>query len=503
VVVALALRVPLMTATDLWLDEAAGAIDALMPLREIPSLLPHDGLPPQRYVASHPPLYYLVVKAAFAVLGVSGFAARAVSVLAALLLVIVMARAAPRGVTQGGALVAGLVMAVHPLSLYYGVEAKYCVMQWLLTALVLTGLARATARGLALAAIAQVALLYTQNLGVLLAPCWLVALLFETGRARLHVVTAGAVAFGAWLPWALFVVPAQLRVQSGGDNFKAVLLNDTGHIERLLISARSLAGAPPFPEWMRTLAWVEARPWTWLALALLAAVALTIVEAVRGLRAIATGDEAHARTRTTALLLCALASTWLALWLIDFVAPLFLPARYETPALVPLVWLAVLAWRSTTGRAFLATAMVGLVTGAASFVAQPESHRQRELLGDLGAQGAQADDVVVAGLAWAPLQMAAIDALGFGTQLRPFPAALRQSAGEPATIRADAAAIDEEASALAAGRAGRTTFVVAAPNDRSLFDALDRAFTAAGCAGVQSTARQHALARYACPPVRP
>lgn len=516
VIVAVALRVPLIGATDLWLDEAATAIDTQIPLSEVPSLLPRDGQPPQRYVAGHPPLYYLVVSAAAGPFGPSGVVTRAVSTALALLLVLLVIFYSPPSLASWKRARFGcaLVIAVHPLALYYGVEAKMYGMQWLLTACVIAALTRATmtttepgtqstqgstqsstqssiqTRALLIAGVAQAALLYTHNFGVLLAPCWFVALWQTRSPATrplmLRVFLTGLASVLAWLPWAIVALPAQLNVQSQGVNFKRSMLADVGHGERLVDSALALSGVPPFPEWLRNLAWVDGRPITLLSIALLI---LAIAGAIVGLRA----PDANLR-KATALLIAGAASTWIGLWLLDFASPLFFPGRYETPALVPLIWLASVpmvakprdAWMVLALQGAAIAGIVGLAVGGVSFTLQPESHRFRDTVHALQRAGATGDDVVVAGFAWGPLQVAAWDAFprradGSAVELAAFPAALATSAGEATTLKAGVD-LEREAKAFAATAAGRRrTFLVGLLTDRQFAVPLVEAFLARGC----------------------
>lgn len=78
--VALALRVARLEATDLWLDEACSVHYATLPWSELWSAFDTE---------IHPPLYYLALRAWIVVFGAGAVAVRSLSLLASLGLLIV------------------------------------------------------------------------------------------------------------------------------------------------------------------------------------------------------------------------------------------------------------------------------------------------------------------------------------------------------------------------------------------------------------------------------
>jgi len=217
VVAGLALRV--LTASDLWLDEALTVNIARLPLGEIPGALRHDGAPP---------LYYWVLHVWMTVFGSSDLAVRSLSgVASALTLPVVWVVGRRMGGTRA-AWGAAIVLAVNPFAIRYATETRMYALVALEAALGLLAALRAyerpTASRLAWVVAAAAALLYTHYWGLYLLVAAGAVLLVRvwrrpqpsplggvarvgTWRERLlapegRLLAALAVGGLAWVPWA-------------------------------------------------------------------------------------------------------------------------------------------------------------------------------------------------------------------------------------------------------------------------------------------------------------
>ena len=206
----LVLRV--LTASDLWLDEALSVNLARLPLADIPGALERDGAPP---------LYYVLLHVWMAVFGDGDLAVRSLSGLASALTIPAVWFAARRLGGTRAAWGAAVVLAVNPFAIRYGTEARMYALVALEAALGLLAALRAyerpTPRRLALVALATAVVLYTHYWGIYLvagagllllvravrqptptpAGTWRDRLLGPDGR----LLAALAVGAAAWAPW--------------------------------------------------------------------------------------------------------------------------------------------------------------------------------------------------------------------------------------------------------------------------------------------------------------
>ncbi len=208
VLAGLVLRV--LTASDLWLDEALTVNIAKLPLTEIPGALRRDGAPP---------LYYWVLHGWMAVFGDGDLAVRSLSGIASALTLPVVWLVGDRLGGRRAAWGSVVVLAVNPFAIRYATEARMYALVALQSALALLAALwayeRATAPRLALVAVATAAVLYTHYWGIYLVAASGVLLLIRAWRRpdrpprwrdRLRgrdgrLLAAIAVGGAAWAPW--------------------------------------------------------------------------------------------------------------------------------------------------------------------------------------------------------------------------------------------------------------------------------------------------------------
>jgi len=204
-VAGLALR--LLTASDLWLDEALTVNIARLPLGDIPAALGHDGAPP---------LYYWMLHLWMAAFGDGDLAVRSLSGVASVLTVPVVWLVGRRLGGRRAAFGAAFVLAVNPFAIRYGTEARMYALVALEAALGLLAGLRAYERPsmarLAWLGVATAAILYTHYWGIYLlaasgavlvarawrrSPLWRERLRGSEGRLLAALALGGA----AWTPW--------------------------------------------------------------------------------------------------------------------------------------------------------------------------------------------------------------------------------------------------------------------------------------------------------------
>jgi len=202
-VLAAALRFFRIDAQSLWYDEG---ISAFQLTRSYPDILRAAALD------SHPPLYYLSLKAWSEALPVSASevvlrSLSAVSGVAGVVLTYVVGRRL-FGPLVGG--LAALLLAAAPLSVYYSQEVR---MYALVTALGMLAAWAYTRRTYWLYALAAAAALYTQYLAIaFIVAVHLHALLWLRQRSEwLRWLGANAIAALAFLPWLPTFVDQQTR----------------------------------------------------------------------------------------------------------------------------------------------------------------------------------------------------------------------------------------------------------------------------------------------------
>jgi mannosyltransferase len=192
---ALALRLFRIDAQSLWYDEG---ISAHQLTRSFPEILRAAALD------THPPLYYWTLKAWGEVLGPSEVSLRSLSVVWGVLAVVLTWLIGRRLFGTLAATLAAVLLGAAPLAVYYSQEVR---MYAQVTALGLLAVYASTRRSYWLYAVAGLATLYTQYLGVaILAAVNLHALWWWRSRGRsewlkwLAANAAIALGFAVWLP---------------------------------------------------------------------------------------------------------------------------------------------------------------------------------------------------------------------------------------------------------------------------------------------------------------
>ncbi len=157
----MALRV--LTASDLWLDEALTVNIARLPLVDIPAALARDGAPP---------LYYMVLHGWMALFGTSDLAVRSLSGVASALTLPAVWLVGRRLGGNRAAWGAVIVLAVNPFAIRYGTETRMYALVALEVTLGLLAALRAyerpTPARLAWVALSAASVLYTHYWGLYL-----------------------------------------------------------------------------------------------------------------------------------------------------------------------------------------------------------------------------------------------------------------------------------------------------------------------------------------------
>ena len=250
--ISFALRLACLGRQSLWYDEAFSAAVARAEPPVFWAALLSDGV--------HPPGYYLLLRESVALFGASEFALRFLSAVAGTLAVPLMWRLGQALGSGRWGLAAGLLLALNPFALWYAQEAR---MYSLLLCLTIAGgyafwklVAQPTpARwlGLALISALSFAVHYFALVSSLAQFVYLVANLRQTHRSLRWWVSAQAVAFLTFLPWAVAIATREGRNFGIGWIHAPTLLDLP-----LTLSNLALALSDP------------ASPWTWVGLALLA-----------------------------------------------------------------------------------------------------------------------------------------------------------------------------------------------------------------------------------------
>ena len=195
VVVAAALRWYRIDAQSLWYDEGISAHQLTRSFPEIARAAAQD---------THPPLYYWTLKAWGELFGASAFSLRSLSAAWGVVMVLLTFLIGRRlfGTLVGS--VAAVLLAVAPLAVYYSQEVR---MYAQVTALGLLAVYAYTRRADWLYALAGIATLYSQYLGIsILAALNLHALITWRSRTRREWISwlianvAIALVFLPWLP---------------------------------------------------------------------------------------------------------------------------------------------------------------------------------------------------------------------------------------------------------------------------------------------------------------
>lgn len=381
------LRVP---ATEPWLDEACSVWYASLPFTQLSSSLAAE---------THPPLYYLLLRWGIAVFGPSVEGIRVLSVVAGTAWVPLVWALGRRWVGSTGALGAAGILALHPLAIHYGVEARPYAVALLLVLAALERWAafltdrRTTAAGLA--ALCAVAAMMTHHLaapvvvGVALVAWW------ADGGRRLRDLAwvvlptlAGSIAFFAWVAGHL-----------GGPSLDWIIRYWQGPGSALGATASTFAGTGPFPAWLGALAHARL-PAPWPVVGVVLAVLLAVIGLADRLRARPAGFWPLA-----ALLVVPIAFP-LAVTMV--LRPMYLAGRYEIFAL-PAFCLAIASGIVPVARRLRwPAAGVGLFWGllvlatTGPWLATEFAQPHRQLHEVLRRDPAPVDAVFATGFAFAP-----------------------------------------------------------------------------------------------------
>ena len=136
--VAFTLRMLNLTGESLWRDEVDIVRFAQLPLQNLLQNFPRAGF--------NGPLYLLLMRGWFALVGVSDFSLRYFSLLFGLLLIVLVYVLARRLLGRSSAQVAALLMALSPVHIWYAGEGKMYTLQPALLVLALYALLRALHR---------------------------------------------------------------------------------------------------------------------------------------------------------------------------------------------------------------------------------------------------------------------------------------------------------------------------------------------------------------------
>ena len=204
VVFAALIRLPLLSADGLWLDETFGAVLSSLPLLELIEQLRAD---------AHPPLYFLVLKtvhlAASAEHWTEGVI-RSVSLVFGLLGIGMTYLLARRFISSDAGLMAAYLLAINPMHVHYSREARaYTLLILLITSTIwaVTSLREHPSKKQAVICGVLMSLLaYTHNLAVLILipiALWLVLPLYRLQKPsyRDALVVTAVTALVLYLPW--------------------------------------------------------------------------------------------------------------------------------------------------------------------------------------------------------------------------------------------------------------------------------------------------------------
>ena len=436
VLLAVALRIPLVAATDLWIDEAVPFLAGISSWHDVIATVARE---------AHPPGFHLLVRALFAVLPATPGTLRGLSVVSGVALA-VLCFVAPLGRGSLPARLAGAAwLAVHPLAVFYSVEGRPYALLWCLVHVVCWSLLHfdGSRRRAALLACAQVAALSVHHYGVFLLPLWCFAFVDADRRGRLRLGAAALVVLLAWLPWTLFVLPQQVAGVAGNDGFLMRQWETAGPWGVLGQSVRCSFGVAPFPPYLRSLAGLA---FDEVAAVTGVVVAFAVVGGVVGGR-LRRGESAQPHVprpeRVARFLGCAAALFVIGPWAITATTtPILLAGRHETIVLVPLaaLWMlgvdAAIAAAPAGNRRLAVGALGGIVALGGlplsqKLVAIPPLHQYRPIAQHLSASPSPSSArpaVVVVGLDYGPLAAALHDE-GFLGPVRAVPSSIELHPG--------------------------------------------------------------------------
>jgi mannosyltransferase len=192
------LRFGFLGQYSLWFDEAFVAhIASRVPWDRIPTIL--------REIDAHPPLYYLFMKGWVAILGTSEVSLRIPSAVFSTLSILVAYFLARRITSPQVALLTSLLIAVSPLEIIAGQEARmYPLLQLLTlasTLLLLASLEQESAMSWLCYGLVSAAMIYTHYLGVLVLAAHGLWVTWSSRRHLLPWVLTAAGVLTMYLPW--------------------------------------------------------------------------------------------------------------------------------------------------------------------------------------------------------------------------------------------------------------------------------------------------------------
>ncbi len=419
VVYAVIVRALLAVSSDLWIDEAFSFLYGFESLPVLIKTIQKE---------AHPPLYYVLIRAAFGIWPASALVLRGLSIVMAVGLIASILIGPVGELSRPARVSAAALLSTHPFAVYYGAEGRPYATQWLLAFWIVQCLLRGrTCRwSVVAAAVFQLAALYLHNFGALLLPLWGLALMAPElrSRGRRDLALGLAVVLAGWAPWVLVVVPGQVRVLAAEGGFISTNWQSLGPSGELAATTAALFNVPPFPAYLRSLAGVPAHMGAWAA-ALVAA----------GLVAAALVDGWRRRSFAVLVHVAAVVVLIAAPFVATFVSPMYLAGRYEMTALVPLALLVaagadVVATRlapvlhleaslAVTGLGALVVLSAGVSTQA--MVDEEPYHHYRPIAAAVIAGVDPEAPVVVFGLDYGPMKAALIASGGDGKRVRAFP----------------------------------------------------------------------------------
>lgn len=265
--VAIFLRLPWLGLKSLWLDEVLSANFATPVMADVDFI--------------HPPLYYVIVHYALSLLGRSEFALRLPSALFSLANVGLVYVLGSKLINRRAGLMAAALLAVSPLDIWYGQEARNYAAVAFMALLMTLGLAWRSPAGFLLYFAGLVAGLHLHYvfapLWIAVSAVWLVTW-WQQNRKPLHLalwlVTTGA-AWWIFRPWLADFLAGRWLILPVRSLFGVSDLASVHFIVGALgLTAASAAGAILAPRLLRTWRW---RRWaTILVLAVFASYVLFV-----------------------------------------------------------------------------------------------------------------------------------------------------------------------------------------------------------------------------------
>jgi mannosyltransferase len=441
----------------LWLDEAASILFAWQG---------YGGVVDALAVDSTPPLFYWLLTGWIAVFGDSEIALRALPATGGVLSVLATWYAARRLFPNKEwlPLVAGLLIALSPLAVYYGRECRMYAFCPLIAALALSTLNQALAqntlrRWLAYSVVLTFGL-YTHNFVVFLVPLAPLAALLvpnATLRGRTFVWALGAsggavLAFSPWLP---------ILVEQAGSGVTAwipAVWEGTPPSMALFYSLEAMGVGGVYPDYLRGLSALDlGTAVRWISVLVL--VGLLPWRWVR--------NRDHRRPLGLAILLLVL--TTVVPWGLSFIKPIYVVGRYELLAIPALALLMAAGVQSLPRGLGLAALVVWLGLAGWTWKAtsdMPINSFERDLAAQVHEQAGEGDVVVFTDYSRAVGEYY-LQRWGSKATRKSYPSALEKHPGwydvndalaHPRETWADADALGRELAAVL--REGRRVFVV-------------------------------------------